>query len=480
MAAQQLVNVPGNHHVLLTDLPDELLNSIMSNLSDEDLARFAAVCPRLRDIVVLTYFNRVGFRCGETSLRIGGAYDGRYPFDVLKGIFLCGSIGALDELDCEFSTNAVLELGKVRDLMVRVPTVTSLRLWFSGDFLRDTREAFMKALFGLINELHGKSCANLTITNLFIPALFHPIDGDIWLQPMNTLRVVNLSMTTTYRCTPLLNWLISSVNSSPICKLHITSKQPWDATASALLNYGSVPFLTEFHVSPCPNVDQLVAFLRRHPSIQVLSVQLYDVFHTKTGLCTLPYLTKLVANPELAVWLLSSTKIPALHTVHLERSKSAFPTHTKRFKYVDTMNAVAVISKFPNIHSLAFDLGGRRVYIADPSVGMFRAKPQPALPKITHLTVFNAGEVVGLPQCIGIQFPNLETFVYDDDYSMSTAHERIHLLHQLHRVCPALSMVSFSAHRPVRPIARWLGQMAITSKVCTSSNCGPYRVLICF
>jgi F-box-like len=454
MAPQQPFKVSGNRSALLSDLPNELLNSIMSNLSDEDLASFAAVCRQLRYVVVLMYFDRVGFIWGKTFLRLGGSYDGRYPFDVLRGIFLCVNLGPLDELDCEFSTNAVWELEKVRSLLVRVSKVSSLRLWFSGDFLRDTREVFMNAVFELINQLHGKSCTNLTITNLFLPALFHPIDQDIRLHPVNTLQVVNLSMTTTYRCTPLLDWIVSSVNNSPIRKLHITSKLPKDCSASVLLDHGTLPYLTDFHVCSCPTVDRLVPFLFRHRFIHVLSIQLYDIFRTDLSLCTLPSLTKLIANPEFVVWLLSSVNAPALHTVHLKRLPCAFPPHARRFKYISTTGAISYLSKFPSIHSLAFDLRGHSVYTANLNV-------QPALSQITHLTVFNAGGAVRLPQHIGIQFPNVETFVYDDNYSLTTMHERIQFLRALHRACPALSNVSFSVHRPVQPISRWLGQIAI-------------------
>jgi F-box domain len=466
------------------DLPTEVLTIILQQLHFDDLLLIACSCTRLNDIALRLFFHSVDFHpeAPEASLNIG--VHPNQPFTILKGIRLSVTLRALHTLRCYFSSHSLIEeMKEVLELLILLPTVSSVHLTFPsyphsqslhpyysmsyllGSFPLWRSEndpkwlSFAKILLALLNALGGKSCTRLEIIGLTPPASLKSWRRRGALQAAYTLTEVIISTGGTLSGT-LLDWVIQSINASPIRKLNLTTYYHWDLTALTVLSRAKLPHLTDFHMCLSNQVRDLVSCLRQNPNITSMRVVgWYPYAGVKLDMCPLPHLTHLAATPKFLIDFFSfPDHFPALHTVHLltaglSSSTPEEPQYT--FSSVELTQAFSALRSCPTVRcmSLTMDHG---IHVA-PWMMEFRspvdAEPQRmkspfALHHILHLTVY-AGSMFQdsmfqdvFAPWLGIMFPNLKTLVFDDLQGLGYA-GKARYLRWLNERCPTLEEVSF-------------------------------------
>jgi len=171
--------------------------------------------------------------------------------------------------------------------------------------------AFFDELLQVISLLHAKSCKSLEIHNLYA---FMPLCGATELQPLTMLEDVTISAHFCPGCS-FRDWLISSLNQSPIRVLRVTTLPRNhhfgdNVGTQLLLDRTELLHLNELHISDSHTpVQQLLAFL--HPTSNITTLLAGTCGYplpSKPSLCAMPQLTTLITTPQLAGFLLSSPK----------------------------------------------------------------------------------------------------------------------------------------------------------------------------
>jgi F-box domain len=234
----------------LADLPSELLHIICQQLGDDDLVALARLSAHLHRIALPMYFERIGF--DGSTLKLGGSQG--MPFKVLKRLRLSFTLEKLKSVHCVFTYTGTLDdVREIRKFIALVPAVSSLSLSLPviRPFFDVYSESVIETLFALIDTLHDKSCNRLEIIHLRLPD-YQNLTGLTKLRPVETFQEVILQGIYDQReADPItsspqslfLDWLILSMNNSPIHTFKFTGQNSY--TLSALLDRAVLPHLTK-------------------------------------------------------------------------------------------------------------------------------------------------------------------------------------------------------------------------------------------
>jgi hypothetical protein len=283
------------------------------------------------------------------------------PFSVLRGIRLSIALNPLHQLDCAFSFDHVIkELCEVGKLLVLLPAVSRLRLHFKftpyyiWEKYETERESVAliraKALLSVLNALHGKSCVYLEIAGLKSPPEINSVRRRLDLLPLETLQEVTISTSNTL-WGKVLDWMVQSLNNSPVNALKLVTHNYLDLTALTILSRAVIPHLTDFHLCVTSQIHDLGVF---YPTITSLRLSTTWILRLprKGDACLPPNLTMLAGFPGFVIHLLSRPGIaPGLNTIHLFtvglKISPDEPIYT--FSSVESTETFVIISTFPNI-----------------------------------------------------------------------------------------------------------------------------------
>jgi hypothetical protein len=263
-----------------------------------------------------------------------------------------------------------------------------------------------------------------------------------------------------------LDWLVLSVNSSPIRTLEMQLQN--ENNILALLFRLEVSNLTKLDVFFPTSIDKTMPFLRRHPRITHFHAAVDRCLPDQLDMCTSKHLTMLSATPDLVALLLSQPgRAPNLSKLHLftDPSYDAKQSWEPQFSGHE-MELIQVFTALPNYPAISrlsltiFEkLGSREWDLEDGIPGQTNSiRP---LRQIKRFDVYTELELVhllpdfiySLPNFVPVLFPNLNELVVDVPEQSNV--EKLPLVRQLHAACPKLN-ISFSRHISPRPITEYL------------------------
>jgi hypothetical protein len=467
------------HRFILTDLPNELLTLILQQLGHRELLDIACLCQRLNLIAIRLFFKDVGFDPGSTqsSLKL----ELWQPFTLLKGIRLSFTPKALHQLRCEFDISVLYQqMIDVQALILLLPAVSQVHLHFPAKlrtlWQSDVDQAwktFIKVLIRLLNTLDGKSCTHLEIEGLSPPTSIKPSRGRLKVQPLNTLQKVTISTSNTLYG-KLLDWIVLSLNNSPVHTLKLTTYNPqhylydfsmaMDFTALAVLSRTNLPHLSNLQVCVFTRMQNIVPYLHRHADITTLHITAWC--HAASGIQAqypvLPHLTKLVAVPKFIIDYLSHPEIvPDLQTVRLLTARRPYDSDELQYNFdtAEMTRTLEVLSNCRTIKCLSLTMNhgipvGWMVMLESAVSTEAHNGTKILLPHITHLTVLRAANIPQIfPHWLSTLFPNVRVLVYD---SAMAHHSQCSFVRQLVELCPTFMEVSFSGDAHPRPVVDWL------------------------
>jgi hypothetical protein len=447
------------------ELLDEVCHGIDAD-SEDDLITLASLCTRLHDIALPIYFARLGLDADGLSLRLG--YSGLSLIDhtlkVLKGIRLSLArrsgpawLQRLTSLDClfKFGQTTPAIFSTIQTLINHIHIISRLHLNFRASPLVDS-EFYM-----MIMAVGDKSCTSLEIFNL--PQGYR---CPLAFRPINTLKNVVITSDNDH-IFDTLDWLVLSINSSPIRTLEMQLQN--ENHILALLFRLEVPNLTNLDVFFPTSIDKMMPFLRRHPRITDLHAAVDQCPPDKLDMCTFEHLTKLSATPDLVALLLSQPgRAPNLSKLHLftDSSYCAKQCWEPRFSghEMELIQVFTALPNYPAIYSLSLTIfekfGSREWDLEDGITGQTNSLFP--LRQIKRFDVYTELELVhllpdfiySLPNFVPVLFPSLKALVVDVPEKSNV--EKLPLVRQLRVACPTLLKISFSRNISLRPITEYL------------------------
>ena len=245
-------------YATITDLPNEVLLMILSELTEHDLYSLALLCRRLNVMALPIYFSFFNFRfkpvIKQLSLKT-------YMACPLPGLRIALFIGKLDRLEVDYSdifhgvcfNRSFGRMLGVKRLVSRMSSISSVKLF--GDSCGIT----MLVTWDILNILPGKECQHLDISgnaNSFCVTLRgHPLH----LQSLRSAAFLADFLFSP----PFKTWVIRSINASPIRHLALSAD---NVNLGDILPQLTLPSLDTFSLS-CQSLSSsdLTAFLTRHP-----------------------------------------------------------------------------------------------------------------------------------------------------------------------------------------------------------------------
>ncbi|KDQ54098.1 hypothetical protein JAAARDRAFT_38715 [Jaapia argillacea MUCL 33604] len=299
----------------LAELPDEVFALIFRHLPTKDLSQLLFLNHYLHCIVFPALLSRHHFTritripscpssdadskithcpthlkspCPPTSLESHFLeLSSPHHFSCVKLLRLSPAFTSVRWLECTFNEDTIRHLPEITRLVNKLSHVGSVTLDFGfGSTVKSAKprhrskpkkRVTVQSLGAFLDALSGKGCETLEVGRWsHDPFAIHSdsisAPGSPPLRPLTTLKQFNIHLSSLLT-TPLVNWTIDTLNSSPISSLSIHCDDILTSVWVYILPRLSLPSLTRLAIvsNTLPNVE-FTEFLRRHGLINELDV----------------------------------------------------------------------------------------------------------------------------------------------------------------------------------------------------------------